>query len=380
MSQPIWFDSSETGAPVLNNAAGSFTALLRAVLVNGFNVKAITGITVASGVATVQCATHGFTSAVGKLVKITDASVPALNGNKQPTVVDANNFTFPAVGVADGSYTATDARRAPLGWVESYTNGGNTVSIFSRSAPEATAQKLRVNDSHANGSTATDARAISVESATGVDTYTAASPTEAQQAGGWYWSKGANTAAAKEWSVCGDDLNLYLLLPTSNAAAGQLAYFVDLVSYFPGDAFKTVISGSSTALAGGATVNTRSFALQGMGNPLFSANNPVVQRPRGGSGAATYVAPIGAAGTEGGSVGTTDFAQVPVVRPIPVIENDATFVHPARGHLPGLATPLANKPYTHKQVVSAGTKTFLSWRTIGGGLLGNALISLDDMG
>lgn len=377
MSAPIWFDSTETGAPTLNNAAGSLITLLRAVLINGFNVKSISSISVASGVATVTCPAHGYSSAYGKRLKISGASAPALNGVKQQTIVDANTFTFPVPGVADGSYTATDARRAPLGWTEVFVNGGATVAIYARSAPEAAAQLLRVNDSHANGSTATDARVLSVESATGVDAYTAESPTTAQLSGGFFWSKGPNTAAAKEWVVCGDDINLYLMLPTSNAAGGQFAYFCDLASYFPGDAYRTVIAGSSAAVSGGATVSTRAFALQGMQTPLFSANNPTVQRSRSFAGTAQFVAPIGPQTTEGGSNGTADFVQVPILKPVPVLENDSVASHPVRGHLPGLAAPLANKPFTHRQVVIAGSKAFLSLRTLGAGLFGNALLDLD---
>ena len=54
MSQFVmWFDSSETGAPVLNNANGSMIAVLDACLVTGFNNKAVQSINVAAGVAAV---------------------------------------------------------------------------------------------------------------------------------------------------------------------------------------------------------------------------------------------------------------------------------------------------------------------------------------
>ena len=38
----VWFDSSETGAPVLNNAAGRLIGVLDACLITGFNTKAVT--------------------------------------------------------------------------------------------------------------------------------------------------------------------------------------------------------------------------------------------------------------------------------------------------------------------------------------------------
>ena len=44
MSDPIYYDSSETGAPVLNNAAGSLDAVLYACLVTGFRTVTLDNI------------------------------------------------------------------------------------------------------------------------------------------------------------------------------------------------------------------------------------------------------------------------------------------------------------------------------------------------
>ena len=51
-SQPNFFDSSETGAPALNNVAGSALEVIRACLRTGFNSRVVTSIVVAAGVAT----------------------------------------------------------------------------------------------------------------------------------------------------------------------------------------------------------------------------------------------------------------------------------------------------------------------------------------
>ena len=378
-AQPSWFDDSEVGAPTLNNAIGSLDSLLNAVLVTGFNVKSVSQIEVVSEVATVTCAAHGYSGATGKLIAIAGAPVPALNGRHQPGDVDVNTFTFPAAGVADGVYTGSiDARRAPLGYTQVFTDGVGK-SVYGRTTPEASGALLRVNDSH-TGSTATDARVLSVESATGVDAYTSGAPTDAQIAGsGYYWSKGPNTATAKGWVICGNEKGFYALFPTSSSLGGQFCYWIDMVNYTPADSARAVLSGSSTALNGGSTANTRSFNLQYMQSILFSSNNPVAQRSRSGIGAAVYLALVGATGSEGGSNGTTDHAHVVIQRPVVFVEQDASTVHPPRGHLPGLSLPMANKPFSNKEIVLDGSDTtYLSLRTLGTNLQGNALISLDN--
>jgi hypothetical protein len=82
MTQPIWFDSSEVGAPTLNNAAGSLLEILRACLINGFGSKTVTSISVTAGVATATCAAHGFLGTYGKLVLIEGSGEALLNGQR----------------------------------------------------------------------------------------------------------------------------------------------------------------------------------------------------------------------------------------------------------------------------------------------------------
>ena len=276
MTSPAsWFDNTETGAPVINNVNGSVVAALRAILVNGFNVKAITGIVVASGVATVTCPGHGYSSAYGKWLKISGASAPALDGVKQQTIVDANTFTYPAPGVADGSYTATDARRAPLGWVETYANGGGTKAIFARSAPEANDIDLRVDDTGTAPATTSGARLIMVKGATGVDTYTAQAPTEAQVAGGLVCTKVANTSGAKKWLLIGTDRDLFLFVGDTAATQYMPAIcFFDGIAYRAGDASFTVVAGTSGSSVSSVTCNL--FAHNSLAGTPGAAANGVI--------------------------------------------------------------------------------------------------------
>lgn len=367
MSDPLYYDSSETGAPVLNNAAGSLIALLRAVLINGFNVKAITSITVASGVATVVCPAHGYSSVYGKWLQISGASAPLLNGVKKHTVVDVNTFTYPAPGVADGSYTATDARRAPLGWEEEFVNGGNTVAIYRRTAPEATAMRYRINDSAASGATATDARILMVESATGVDTYTAPSPTEAQVSGGLYLHKGQNNATAKRWVVVGDDRGLWLFTQFDSAGTRLSPLFMgDGVPYNPGDAYFALLCAANAA-GSGANSNSRGGYT---GNLNATPSNPacVVARPRSGIGASSITALVTT--SLGTSIGPTGSGQsstenVVIHGPAWLIESDGAFT--LRGEAPGLWEPLARTTFADLAVVpnvgGTGRNMLAVWHT-----------------
>lgn len=358
MTQPIWFDSTETGAPVLNNAAGSMIALLRAVLINGFNVKAISSISVASGVATVTCPGHDYSSSYGKWLKITGASAPALDGVKQQTIVDANTFTYPAPGVADGSYTATDARRAPLGWTEPHT--GTNKAIFARSDPAATAIMVRFDDTHTAPSTATDMRVVMVESATGVDAYTAPSPTDAQISGGQYWGKGSNSATAKQWVLVGDSKRFFFLTqnsasapPTALAPMNQY-FFGDFSTFKAGDAFNTVLFGSNSVTSG----SYGSHQMAGSAPPTATDYGGVVARAHGQTGSAVTIATTGLSNISSG----LNSNQLPLY-PSPV---DAGLVmlpgmllrefssgdqHPVRGLLKPLVYFFAKYPFAHLQII-----------------------------
>lgn len=341
-SPAIWFDSTETGAPVINNANGAVVAALRAILVNGFNVKAISSISVASGVATVTCPGHGFSSAYGKWIKITGGSAAALSGVKQHTVVDGNTFTYPAPGVADGSYTATDARRAPLGWVESYANGGGTKAVFARSAAEALAQQLRIDDTATSPATTTSARTLMVRGATSEDAWTEQAPLESQLSGGMHCNKGTNNTTAKQWVAVGDDRGLWLFVGEAAAASLVLSVaFFDALPFRPGDAYASVISGTGT---GASTSNSSSAILaNGALTSAPSAFNTAVMKSSAGVGDPLAASGCGANANVGLGVANANLSADPddfvIHRPV-YLKDSAAGV---RGEVPGLGQLLATQ-------------------------------------
>lgn len=349
MSRPIWYDSTETGAPTLNNAAGSLLEVLRACLVNGFNLCSVTSIAVASGVATATAATHGYSAAYGKLLRIEGAPVAGLNGDVQPLTVDTNTFTYAATGVPDGTYTGTiTARRAPLDWIEAHT--GTNMAIFKRSAPEATVSMLRVIDTKTSPASTIYAMATMVESATGVDAVTGEVPTVAAEQ---TWMRGADNATPKKWLVCGSGRRVWVMLQGSGSQGFVVPYlFGDPKPMYPGDSGGCVITGygstSATAAGGLPTVNPGAFSLSAGVNYL------TYQRSRLGAlnekfrlcGAGTWGNNLYAAGGE---------TSVPVVGDIYI--GNAVEI---RARLPELYLPQANNPFNDRQVYESGSLRLLS--------------------
>lgn len=381
MTQPIWYDSTEAGAPTLNNAAGSLLEVLRSCLVNGFGARTITSIAVASGVATATCATHGFTGAFGKLVQISGAPAALLNGNKQIGNPLTNSFTFPAPGVADGTYTGTiSARRPPLGWTE--THSGTNRAIFARSVPEATAAMLRVLDTAATPASATAARVFAVEAATDVDTFTGQTPTNTQLANGQFWQKGGNTATAKRWHVVGTSRGFFLFVEGSLAQVTFVPHFFgDLISLRGVDAFCAAVAGNVTDSAVSYGVN---------GGLFFNSTSPsaytaaaAVVRASSQLGSATLAAIRGGLGgtVPGGPaypVAANAGNDLVIQRDLLVAEQDATNRQPVRGVMPGLAIPWAERPYTSETVVSAVLQEARSYLAVGlAGQVDNGMCLID---
>lgn len=376
MTQPIWYDSTEAGAPTLNNVAGSLLEVLRACLINGFGAKTVTSISVSAGVATATCAAHGFADTYGKLLLIAGATEPLLNGRKQPGNVTTNSFDFPAPGVADGTYTGSmSARRAPLGWLEAYT--GTDRAIFQRSAPEATNVLLRVLDTAAAPASATSARVLMVRSASDADTFAQQAPVASVLSGaGGFLHKGANSATAKQWVLVGDHLGFWLMTPFNTYGASQLNvyHFGDLNPLDAVDNNRAVLFASSAEYDGSYTNADILRNTQPAGN-THSAS--VSMASRDGSVAGQGVLPWGTGPTNtgfGGSNYPAPGVDVPIVGPIWAYTQSAQSV--PRGTIRGMAQALANAPFSHLSIQQAGDIRFLNVVSIQNINLAQVLINL----
>lgn len=379
----VWFDSSETGAPVLNNAAGALIAVLDACLVNGFNTKSITSLVVAGGVATATCAAHGFSGTYGKDLLLEGATPAGLNGRKALTYVDTNTFKFDATGISDQTATGTiTAKRDPVGWVKQYA--GTNKAIYKRGDVTATSMMLRVVDTAAAPATTTDARVFMVETATDVDTYTGQAPTQAQLADGQYWNKGANTATAKQWSLVSDSKFFYLwtqygtvLLPNTPAGLVGNTFMGDFPSLKSGDAYNCVLDGSISNQAGSPGIVNYGVAV-GLATTTGDMGC-VVARGYGQTGGALAATQMGASNS--GSSGV--FALSPsavdsgfaMATGIPLMDASVT-PRPIRGYMPGLYHYYNYLPSLHYTVipdaVGVGGRKILSMNWCTGGIFGQA--------
>jgi hypothetical protein len=380
----IWYHSEETGAPTLNNVAGSLINVLDACLINGFNSKSVTSIVVASNVATATISAHGYET--GKVVQFDGATPSGLNGQKRVTVTGTNTVTFPAPGISDGSASGTlTAVRPGLGWTKAYS--GTSKAIYARTDVAATAMMWRVDDTAAGVASATYARAVMVESASGIDTYVAPSPTAAQLSGGHYLGKGVSNTTAKSWIVVGDELFVYVFLDDltySFASNGGLHPhgFGDFISYRAGDAFGCMVGGGTST--SGITKMTSSSAL---GASVDTDGNRCIARlsnQLGGSIFADMVAIAPSGGLIGGSTAGAYPSPVNngivIQRPVFLRETNASFGNPVRGEMPGLAAPVGSMGLVnHKQVFSNLTGfagEMLCVTTLNQNSVGNVLLDI----
>lgn len=389
-NEVVYFDSSETGAPVLNNANGSLIGVLDACLVNGFNSKSVTSLTVAAGIATLTISTHGYAVGAGRMIDVGGVTggptgFALLNGRKKVlSAPSANTITVDATGVSAGTATGTiTTKKSPLGWVKQYS--GTNKAMYKRSDVLATLQMLRIDDTGAGIATATYARALMVETATDVDTYTGPAPTVAQLAGpGQYWPKGANSATAKNWVLVGDGRTFYLF--AEDPSYGYATYagltpsgFGDLDSWRAGDAYKGFLLGAFQA-----GFNTAMFSLAPIAATPSKAGM-VVSRPAAQIGGSTFFQMIGPysdvqMGTAGPAYPSNVDNGMAFQRPILVGELNVPFSHPIRGGLPGIVAPLANIDSRLDRTVIANpigfTGDLLNVGTVANGSRGSVFLDL----
>ena len=349
-----YYSSFEAGAPQLTQSAGSGIGVIEACAVTGFNPKAISSITVASGVATATCNGHG--QPVDNLYKfdldltIEGASNSLVNGSKLITVVDANTFTFPAPGVPDGAVGGTlSCKRSPMGWTKPFS--GTNEAMFLRPNPLATDHLLYISDPVGE-----DMRVFGAESATAINAWVDKFPTEAQFPGGMYWTKGAATTRAKNWMVLGDDFGMWFLVEGSGysdsaqwRAMSVPQYFGDINTYKAGDVHQCLLTaqrtaGSAPGCQPGITMSSHSWA-----NSPDDGTNSHSWLARSHTGLLKSVPAGFIHPSENGLSSSTKWYPDVVsnggifVRGTFVDEYNQSQGHPIRGTLPGFVQPMFRK-------------------------------------
>ena len=262
-----YFHSDMVGAPVLNGTAGAMIAVLDACLVDGFGLKTIDSITVASGVATASISTgHSFVA--DSVALVSGCSVSALNGEKKIISITTNTIVFDATGVSDQTITAggMTVKFAPAGWTKAFS--GTNLAAYRTVVGQSLGRYLWVNDAGT-----TETRVIGYEDMTDINTGTGMFPTSLQLSGGLYWPK-SNVAdtSARKWMVFADKAAMYIFLSphvTYTASHGTVFGFGDPKEVTAGDVYATCIYGHTAASGATSSSSTLSGEVFN-GNPTIT--------------------------------------------------------------------------------------------------------------
>lgn len=202
------YRSTDANAPALNGLAGGLVSVLDACLIDGYDPRTISSISVSGGIATAAIPSGNPFSA-GAVIKITGVtSTEALNGEWRVASSSASELTFSVAGtgVGDGSATGTiTAIRAPANWEVQFT--ASNKRAYRSKGVESLRPVLRVDDTGT-----LNARVRGFVSMSDIDTGSDPFPTDAQVSGGGYWAKSFEaTATARAWILVADDRTLYLV-------------------------------------------------------------------------------------------------------------------------------------------------------------------------
>jgi hypothetical protein len=223
----------------LSGTAGALIAVLDACLVNGFGLKSVDSVTVASGVATATISTGIGAFEVDAIVLIAGATPASLNGEKRILTTTANTITFDAAGIADQTATGIiTAKLAPAGWQKQFS--GTNLAAYRSADPASTQAAYRVDDSDAK-----EARITGYESMSDIDTGDGMFPSSVQVAGGVYWEKSVSSnGTVRSWTVVADGLSAYVYLSPRADNFGSVYFVGDIYSYKVADSYRCGLSGN----------------------------------------------------------------------------------------------------------------------------------------
>jgi hypothetical protein len=246
-----FFHSGMTGAPTVlvghsSGQAGEWRQVFTACLVNGFNERSVTSISVASEVATVTTSTaHGY---VNQQVLLISGATPAgLNGEKRATVISDTTFQFAAVGVPDGNATGTMlVRVAPAGWDEMYTDSLRK-SVYRSKDPSCPFYFWLQSDARSSNF-AYNVRVHGFESMTGLDVGEGRFPSVAQGDNIIAYFAHNITSGPDSWFIVSDGRTVYVRGGghVYSSESGFLYGFGRFKSFKAADGFNAFVSGANT--------------------------------------------------------------------------------------------------------------------------------------
>lgn len=302
------FFSGTGAAPVLTKQPGSLIALLDAVLVLGYDLKAATAVVVSGGVATVQYSgDHSATPHAVILVSGATGAYAPLNGEQKVLTKGNGSLTF-ATAVPAGTAAGTISfKMAPAGWAKPFS--AENIAVYKSLDPMSYGHYLRVDDT-GNPIGPGYARVRGYSTMTDVNTGVGPFPINEQigedTSNGGFWPKGANASAGTNpisWSIYADSRVFFYgpqqyqsnFEPSSAAwpkyFLSHLEGFGDMLSYRPGgDPYAVVISGHNQSVGSQSYVDSGVFSGGGSTYPAMA-----VPRKADGSGFSQLVfsAPYG---------------------------------------------------------------------------------------
>ena len=275
MTAVKYFTNVMQGAPQLSNNWGCMVDLLDACLVNGFNLKPITSITSADGVATVTI-DGGHLYQVNQVLLIAGASDAAYNGEVRVLSITTTKFTYAVLGApaSPASGDTLTVKVAPLGFEKVFS--GTNKGVYRSKNVLSNRPYLRVDNSKAeqyNTGWAKKAKVGIAQGMSDIDTVVGAqapfdplAPNKNWETTGdtdsgnvvdgwykWYYAKRADgttdvygaTDFNRSWVLVGDDRGFYLFneFNRDSGFEGRGGYcFTDFESYRQADPFSTLLA------------------------------------------------------------------------------------------------------------------------------------------
>jgi hypothetical protein len=275
------YNSGMQGAPQLANAWGDMTALLDAVLVDGFNLRTVDSLTFADGIATARV-NAGHLYLVDQVVTIAGANQAEYNGEVRVLSTTSLEFTFAVAGTPVTPATGTiSVKVAPLNFERAFS--ATNKRVYRSKNVLSNRPFLRVDNSLDPAYTTTyakKAKVLMAENMSDVDTVvgaqapfdplrplqnTVGSGSGATAVDGWYkwyYSKldqnyaesSGGTGGNKSWVLVGDDRGFYLFNEWQVSVYGRAGYFfTDFASFRQGDAYNTLLTATELYIAANAS-------------------------------------------------------------------------------------------------------------------------------
>jgi hypothetical protein len=301
--------SAMSGAPSLTGQVGSLIAVLDACLVNGFGLKSVDTLTVASNVATMDIPT-GHPFEVGSVVTLAGAAPAGLNGDQRVTAIAGNTASFATTGISDQTATGSiTAKLASLGWGKPYT--GTNLAVYRSADVTGNRHYLRVNDNYTTDPR--ESRLIGYESMSAVSTGTGPFPTTAQANGGAFLAKSDTAdAVARPWIFYGDEKMFYLAIKHGTSYGYQTYCFGEPVGFKTPDPYNTVLGAAASSVITSGVFYGSVDRMDGGTTPSgFSSGDNIVPRAPNGLGTARSTGRQGVTGSQVTESGTWTQLQYP---------------------------------------------------------------------